>query len=170
MQDTIILIDKLIDDHTQILQHLKESERIVHDVSAVDKLEISGVNIEPGRLGNKMRSIEELKNNLEIIDKGLELHFEREEKALLTALKNHQDKISVSILSVLLDEHGQIKKRIVRELEYVNELLTEELSREVWEGKAYALRSHVSHTARLIGAHAASEHELLQTVRKKISK
>jgi len=169
MKETIALIDKLIDDHSEVLKHLKQSERIVNDITAVDRLETSGANVEPGRLENKRRHIEELKNVLETIDTGLETHFEHEEKALLTALKKHQDRVSISTLSILLDEHEQIKKRFIRALEYTNELLTEDLSREVWEGKAYGLRSYIRHTARLIEAHAASEHELLQAVRKRIS-
>ena len=169
MNETISLIDKLIDDHSGVMHHLKVSECMIDDISAVNKLETSGAKVEPDRLENKRQRIEELKNTLESIDKGLELHFEREEKSLLTALKKHQDKISISILSVLIGEHEQIKQRIIRALEYIDELLTEQLSREVWEGKAHGLRSYIRHTARLIEAHAESENNLLKMVRKKIS-
>ena len=71
-------------------------------------------------------------------------------------------------MRVLLGEHQELKSRIARSKEGAAELAVEGLSRDVWEGKAYGMRAYIYHTRKLLEAHAQSEQELFQALRKEL--
>jgi uncharacterized protein YlaN (UPF0358 family) len=75
-----------------------------------------------------------------------------------------------SALHILLREHEEIRNRIAKLKKDAAELATGELSREVWEGKVWGIRSYIDHTRKLIEAHAKSEMELLQTLRSRLQR
>ena len=165
MTETLSLIDQTLKEHEEIMLGVEASESIANDLTAMAELDRPLESFVPGRPGDQRRSLNDLQESLERVDKVLQGHFDREEKALLTAFEKRPDKMLASAFSALLHEHKELRDRIARSRENASELATGGLSRDVWEGKAYGLRAYMRHTRKLIEAHADSEWELLQRLR-----
>jgi len=165
MKEALALIDQIIEEHKQIIQEGQTIERVVSDLEAGLKLGKAKDDFLPGGLGDQRRYLQNLQELLETISQGLLAHFEREEKGLLAAFEKHGGQMLAAALRSLLLEHQELKKRIAKSLEDVDGLTVEGLSREVWEGRAWGIRTYISHTLKLLGAHAQSEHELLLKLR-----
>ena len=71
-------------------------------------------------------------------------------------------------LRILLLEHEELRGRIAESRAEVAELASERLSREVQEGKAWGMRVYISHTHKLLEAHALSEQELFHKLRSEL--
>ena len=168
MKEPLALIDAIIEEHKQIREDIETSEHIADDLGAVLELGIAAGGFEPATLDRKRRSVQGLQQSLEKVDKELKAHFEREEGALLTAFEDCGGRTFASALRALLGEHQELNDRIAKSKQDAAELAVGELSREVWEGKAYGMRTYISHTRKLLEAHAQSEVELLQTLRKEL--
>ena len=170
MEETLALVNRIIKDHEQIIIGIQTSEEIANDVVAILELERPLESFVPGRLDDQRQSLRDLQQSLERVDKMLQEHFGREEKSLLSALEKRRNKTLASAFSSLLDEHKELTARLAKLKEDVAELVTEGLSRSLWEGKAYGMRAYIRHTQRLIEAHAETEQSLLQTVRKELER
>jgi len=168
MEGIFALIDAIIEEHKQIREGIETSENIANDLGAILELGRATGDFEPATLDRKRRGLEGLQQSLEKVDKGLQAHFDREERALLTAFEDYGGRTFASALRALLVEHPELKNRIAKSKQDAAELAVGELSREVWEGKAYGMRVYISHTRKLLEAHAQSEQELLQTLRKEL--
>lgn len=168
MEEVLALIDAIIKEHRQIMEDIVTSENIADDLGAILELGRATDVFEPATLDRRRRSLQGLQQSLEKVDKELQAHFGREEKALLTAFENYGGRTFASALRALLVEHGELKDRIAKSKQDAAELAVEELSRGVWEGRAYGVRVHIGHTRKLLEAHAQSEQELLQTLRKEL--
>ena len=68
-------------------------------------------------------------------------------------------------LNSLLLEHEDLRNRLVHAKEHVTELISGGLARHQWEASANDMRAHLSHTRKLLEAHAAIEHELFVSMR-----
>jgi len=168
MERTLALIDAIIEEHKQIREDIEASEYIADDLGAVSELGRAAGGFEPATLDRKKHSVQGLQQSLEKVDKELKAHFEREEGALLAVFEDYGGRTFASALRALLGEHQELKERIAKSKQEAAELAAGELSREVWEGKAYGMRTYISHTRKLLEAHAQSEVELLQTLRKEL--
>ena len=168
MEGTLALIDAIIEEHKQIKGDMETSEHIADDLGAVSELGRAAGSFEPVTLDRRRRSVQGLRQSLEKVDKELKAHFEREERVLLTAFEDYGSRTFASALRVLLGEHEELNNRIAKSKQDAAELAAGGLSGEVWEGKAYGMRVYISHTRKLLEAHAQSELELLQTLRKEI--
>ena len=165
MEDALALIDQLIQEHKQILQRLQATEQVANDVGAILQLDRAKEEFVPGRFSDQKQGLQGLQDSLEAIDKGLQTHFDREEKGLLTVLEQHKGEMLASGLRILFLEHQELKDRIAESKKEVAELVATGLSREVREGKAWGVRVYISHTRKLIEAHAQSEQELFHKLR-----
>ena len=170
MEGTLALMDAIIKEHKQIREDVETTEHIADDLGAILELDRAVGDFEPATLDHKRRSLQGLQQSLEKVDKELRAHFEREEGALLTAFEDYGGRTFASALRALLVEHQELKNRIAKSKQDAAELAVGELSREVWQGKAYGMRVYISHTRKLLEAHAQSELKLLQTARKEIEK
>jgi len=170
VKEVLALIDKIIEEHKQITQEARTVEQVVSDLEAGLKLGRAKEDFLPGRLDDQRRYLQNLQESLETISQGLQIHFEREEKGLLAAFERHGGQMLASALRILLLEHQELKNRIAKSRKDVAELAVEGLSREVWEGRAWGMRTYINHTLKLLGAHAQSEHELLLTLRSALEK
>ena len=164
MKEAHALINQIIEEHKQIIQEGQTIERVVTDLEAGLKLGKAKEDFLPGGLDHQRRYLQNLQESLETISHGLQAHFEREEKGLLVAFERHGGQMLASTLRILLLEHQELNNRIAKSME------VEGLSREVWEGKAWGMRTYISHTLKLLGAHAQSEHELLLKLRSALGK
>ena len=170
MEGTLALMDAIIQEHKQIREDIETTEYIADDLGAILELDRATGDFEPATLDHKRRSLQGLQQSLEKVDKELQAHFEREEGALLTAFEDCGGRTFASALRALLVEHQELKNRIAKSKQDAAELAVGGLSREVWQGKAYGMRVYISHTRKLLEAHAQSELKLLQTARKEIEK
>lgn len=168
MEGIFALFDAIIEEHKQIRESIETSEHIANDLGAILELGRAIGDFEPATLDRERHGLESLQRSLEKVDKGLQAHFDREEGALLTAFEDCGGRTFASALRALLVEHQELKNRIAKSKQDAAELAVGELSREVWEGKAYGMRVYISHTRKLMEAHAQSEQELLQTLRKEL--
>ena len=165
MEETLALIDQLIEEHKQILQRFQTAEQVANDAVAVLELGKAEEDFVPGRFSDQRQGLQNLQESLEAIEKGLQRHFAREETRLLTVFEQHRGGMLASGLRVLLLEHQEIKDRIAESKKEVAELASGDLSRELREGKAWGVRVYLSHTRKLIQAHAQSEQELFYKLR-----
>ena len=165
MTEILSLIDQLIEEHKQILQNIQTAQKVANDTVAILELEQTKEDFVPGRFNDQKQGLQNLQDSLETIDKGLQEHFSREETGLLTAFEKYGGGILASALRVLLLEHQEIKDRIAKSKKEVAELASGDLSREVREGGAWGVRVYLSHTRKLIQAHAQSEQELFYKLR-----
>ena len=165
MKEALTLIDQLIEEHKVILQRAQTVERIVNDLDAISEMHKAKEDFVPGRLGDQKQGLQSLQESLKTIDNGLQAHFDREERGLLTVFEEHGGGMLAAALHILLLEHKEIKDRIAESKEEVDELASGKLSREVGEGKAWGMRVYISHTLKLLGVHTESEEELFQKLR-----
>jgi len=161
MENVIALIDRIIEEHKTIMQRVQTLEQVANDAQAMLGLEKAKEAFMPGRLEEK-QSLQKLQELLETIDQGLQAHFNREETALLTAFEKHGDKKLVSALRSLLLEHEDLRNRFSHSREHMAELISGEPSRHMWGASTHDMRAHISHTRKLLEAHARTELELLR--------
>ena len=167
MEDTIDLIDKIIEEHKIIKKRAQALEQAANDVGAIAGLDKAKEAFMPGRFEQK-QELQKLQELLEIIDKGLQAHFNHEETGLLSAFEKHGDRKLVSALHSLLLEHEDLRHRFAHARNQVAELTKGGLSRQVWEANAHDMRAHISHTRKLLEAHAEIEQELFRTLRSEL--
>ena len=170
MEEGLALIDQLIEEHKQILQRFQTAEQAANDAVAILELDKAKEDFVPGRFGDQRQGLQNLQESLEAIEKGLQRHFDREETGLLTVFEQHRGGMLASGLRVLLLEHQEIKDRVAESKKEVAELASGDLSREVREGKAWGVRVYLSHTRKLIQAHAQSEQELFYKLQTELMK
>ena len=161
MEDLLALVDEAIEEHQKVLRCALDSQAIADDVCASLWLEQAKEHVVPGRLEDQRHGLRKLQDSLESLEKRLEKHFQREEKALLAAFNRHGNKVLASALHALLVEHGELRQRITRLKKDIAELLSKRFSRHIWQGKVWGVRAYIHHTAKLLDAHAESEQELL---------
>ena len=163
------LINQTIKEHEQIMNGFQSSEGMVNDVAAMVELDKPVEKFVAGRLEDTKKHLQDLHKSLETLDAGLAKHFDKEETAVLKVFEKGSQSLA-SAFSILLEEHDELRKRIAQSEQIADELLSASSSREVWEGKAYGLRTHIRHTRKLIEAHATSEEELFRALRKHLQK
>ena len=92
-------------------------------------------------------------------------YFDREERGLLGAFEQSGKRMFASALHGLLLEHTELRSRLSKAKQEIGELKSSGLSRDVWEGKAWAVRVYITHTRRLLEDHAHAEYALLWKAR-----
>ena len=162
MKEALALIDQIIDDHKHIMLGMQNSENAANDVAALFELykPVEGGTQETS--ADYRQNMGELQSSLDKVEELLLNHFSREEKLLTMAVeKGHKSAIS-SALSLLMDEHVEIKSRIQREKQDISEIVTGGLPDNEVKGKSCIIRAYLRHTMKLIEAHAQTEEELLR--------
>jgi iron-sulfur cluster repair protein YtfE (RIC family) len=161
------LIEQIIEEHKTIRQRLQSMEEVANDTEALRGFEKAQEGFMPGRFDQKLGlgRLEELVN---LVDQGLQTHFDREETALLAAFEEQGDRELASAFHSLLLEHRDLRNRLAHTRDHISQLTGGELPRHHWEATAYDMRAHISHTRRLLEAHAEVEQELLQSLRRRL--
>ena len=164
MKRTLALIEQVIEEHMTILQRL---DQVVNDAEALRSFEKAKEVFMPGRLDQKV-GLDKLEELVNLVDQGLQAHFDREETAVLAAFEEQGDKELASDFHSLLLEHKDLRNRLTHTKNHVAQLTTGELSRSHWEATAHDMRAHISHTRKLLEAHAGVEQELLLSLRRSL--
>ena len=167
MEEVLALIEKIIEEHKIINIRAQDLELVANDATMLVGLDQAKQDFMPGQL-NQGAELKKLAESLEKLETGLRMHFEREEKALLTAVEEYADRSLVSTLHYLLREHNGIKKRFAHSDKDVAELMGGGLSRNVWEANAHDMRAHINHTRKLLEIHAQEEEKMLAALRKQL--
>jgi len=169
MEKDVALIEAIIEEHKTIMQGVQNLEQIAGDTEAVASLEEAKEAFMPGRFGQEP-GLQKLQEALETIAQGLQAHFSREETALLSVFKKHGNKELIESLRSLLLEHEDLRNRVAHSQKHVDELIGGGLSRHRWEASAHDMRAHISHTRKLLGAHAGIEWDLFHKLRDELMK
>jgi len=169
MDEVIALIDEIIEEHKIIFQRLQSLEQVATDAEAVAGLEKAKDAFMPGRFEQE-QGLQKLQELLETVNQGLQGHFSREETGLVAAFEKYGDKELASALHSLLLEHEDLRNRFALSREHVTELISGGLSRHRWEASAHDMRAHISHTRKLLEAHAEIEQEILRKIRTELMK
>ena len=166
MDELLSLIDRIIEEHTQIKGIIQEYGKAIGDLAGSTRLEDAREGFVPGRLGGLEQGAADLERNLASIVDGLEQHFLREEGALLKAFEQHGLAKLASLLHALLDEHGVLRKQFADMRAHAAELATVQSSRNLWEPRAWAIRAEIARVGRELEAHALREEALFQDAKK----
>jgi iron-sulfur cluster repair protein YtfE (RIC family) len=169
MEETLALIEKIVGEHKSIMQGVRSLEQAASDAEAIVGLEKAKETFMPGRLEQE-QGLKKLQASLEAIDQGLRAHFNREETGLMNVFEKHGNKELASALRSLLLEHEDLRNRLAHAKKHVAELMSGGLSRHLWEASAHDMRAHISHTRKLLEAHAEIEQELFHKLRTELTK
>jgi iron-sulfur cluster repair protein YtfE (RIC family) len=169
MNETLQLIDQLIAEHKVIKEKTESLEKTANDASLLTDLAKARDTFVPGQ-PNQSPSLQKLNEMLESIDAWLKKHFEREETALLPALRKLDNQELLMSLEALLFEHTDLRDRMFHSRNRVTELLSGQLAANIWEATAKDIRVHLSHTWKLLVTHAGNENRYFNDLRKKLKK
>jgi len=169
MEETLALIEKIVEEHKSIMQGVRSLEQAASDAEAIVGLEKAKETFMPGRLEQE-QGLKKLQTSLEAIDQGLRAHFNREETGLMNVFEKHGNRELASALRSLLLEHEDLRNRLAHAKKHVAELVSGGLSRHLWEASAHDMRAHISHTRKLLEAHAEIEQELFHKLRTELMK
>lgn len=162
------IISKIIEEHKVILQHAAELEQVANDAEALMTLDKAMRVYMPGRL-DQSQGFKKLQDLHVKLEEQLITHFNSEETQLFAAFQKHGDDKLLDSIRTLLIEHKDIRSRLDQEKKHMADLNTQQLSRHVWEATANDIRAHMTHTRKLLEAHAEIEQELLHMLRKEIT-
>lgn len=165
---TLELIDQLIAEHKIMDERTASIEKAANDATLLADLKEAKDTFVPGRF-DQGSSLLKLEESLLAIDSWLDKHFNREETVLLEAVERHGDQKLVKSLNSLLVEHTDLRDRMAHSKEHVAELLSGGLARHRWDASANDMRAHLSHTRKLLAAHAAMENELFGEIRQHLA-
>lgn len=167
MKRTLALIEQVIEEHKTIFQRLQALEEVANDAEAIRGFEKARESFMPGRLDQKaeLSKLEELVN---LVAQGLQAHFDREERAVLAAFEEQGDRELTTAFHSLLLEHKDLRSRLTQAKNHVSQLTGGELSRHHWEATAHDMRAHITHTRKLLEAHAEVEQELFLSLRQRL--
>jgi len=168
MEEALTLIEKILQEHKVIMQRAHTLEQTANDAEAISGLDKAKDIFMPGRFEQE-QGLQKLQELLETINQGLQAHFNREETALLAAVEKYGDRELVSTLRSVFLEHKDLRDRLAHSMKHVTELRSGGLSRHLWEASAHDMRAHISHTRKLLEAHAEIEQELLHELRNQLA-
>ncbi len=169
MNEALSLIDQIIDEHKHIMLGMQTTENAANDVAALFELYKPVEGSAPQTPSDYRQHMSELQSSLNKVEELLLHHFAHEEKLLKIASEKGPESTITSALKVLMDEHGEIKRRIQREKKDIAEIIAGGLSDNEVGGKSFMVRAYLRHTMTLIEAHAHTEEELLQALREELT-
>ena len=169
MTDTIVIIDQIIEEHKVLLAQANQFEKITNDAGAMKALTRSKEIFMPGRIDQvqSLKKFEELRNT---IQEGLNAHFNREETYLLDAILENGDQDVITAFKNLFSEHTAFRASLSELKAESDELINGQISRSLWETKAYDMRAHVTEMNKNLEKHARNETKLLGDLRKELIK
>jgi iron-sulfur cluster repair protein YtfE (RIC family) len=167
MEDALAIIERIIAEHRTISQRFSNLERVANDAEAMMGFESAKEAFMPGRL-NQKKGLSQLQETLNTIEAGLHMHFHFEELYLPPVIDQHGDEELKSSLRALFLEHVDLRGRLAHSKKHAAELVEGDMARHRWEANAHDMRTYISHTRKLMLAHAEIEQELLHDIKKRL--
>jgi len=169
MRKELALIQRIIEEHKVIKKGMQALEQKANDAEALMGLEQAKEAFMPGRLEPK-KGLQMLQESLGAIEKGLQKHFDFEETGLPSVVGRYGDEEVKASLNSLFLEHKDLRSRMAHSKKHIADLVSGNLSRQLWEASAHDMRAHISHTRKLLEAHAEIEQELLHQLQDQLQK
>ena len=169
MDNTLQLIEELIEEHKGVPEKTRSLEKAANDVRLLSGLKDAGDTIVRGELLQD-GDLKELAQIVNIIASWLEAHFTREETVLRPAVINYGNNRFVSALDSLLFEHAELRDRLVHARMHIAELLGGSLDQERRDASIRDLKVHLEHSRKLLETHAAKENHFLAEIRQHLKK
>lgn len=169
MEDDLAIIERVIAEHKTIRQRFQNLEKVANDAEAMAGFEEAKEAFMPGRLDQK-QGLRSLEDTLNVIEDGLQNHFHFEEISLPGVVDHCGDEENKSSLRSILLEHADLRNRVAHSKKHVAELAAGDMARHRWEASAHDMRTYISHTRKLLEAHAEIEQELLHELRNRLQK
>ena len=163
--NAVELIDQLIAEHKIIDERAGNLEEAASDAALLGELSGARETFVPGRL-DQQKGLDRLEEMLRTITPWLYKHFEREETILLGMVRDLDDGRLLSSLNSLLLEHADLRNRMAQIDEHIKELKSGGLGRHRWDASANDMRAHLTHTRKLLAAHAGMENDLFAELRR----
>lgn len=167
MENTLALIDQIIEEHRQIFHDFQTLEKETNDLSAIARLQSEDTRsyFVPSGLSDEGKGLEQWRKAIKTMEAGLDRHFKREETALMAAVEQQGDKELESGFRALLDEHGDLRAQVAKMRQDAADMTSAGPRIEVWERDGWGMRVNLEQLKKRIEAHAASEMELLNRFR-----
>ena len=154
MEDSLTMINRLIEQHQAIRGHLKLVGDSISDAEAVASLEATQDDWIPGRPGILAEKQKKLQQMLRSLDEGLKNHFAFEEEALPPLLGE-------LFMRALILDHQQINKEIDEARSTVAATGLEGLSREESLSRESYVQQVANSLCDLVEEHATREETIL---------
>jgi len=169
MNDTLEVIDRLIEEHKAVGEKAGALENAANDARLLSGLKQARDTFVPGDAAQR-ESLQRLNDMLTAIEALLGKHFEREETVLQPAVAKYGGAGVNASLKSLLFEHADLRDRMLHARKRVDELLGSSLDDVRRDASARDLRVHINHTRKLLETHAARENHLLTEFRQHLKK
>jgi len=169
MEDATATIERIIAEHKTIRQRFDNLEKVANDTEAMMGFEEVKTAFMPGRL-NQNKGLQALEDTLKMIEEGLQRHFSFEETSLPSVVERHGNEELKSSLQSIFLEHVDLRNRLAHSRKHAEELVAGGMARHRWEASAHDMRAYISHTRKLLEAHAEIEQELLHALRSRLKK
>jgi len=169
MDDTLRLIDQLIEEHKAVGEKAQSLEKAANDVRLLSDLKQARDTFLEGDIAGRddLKKLEALFNEM---GTWLDKHFKREETVLQPAVRHYGDEKFVASLNSLLFEHTDLRDRLLHCRKRVDELLGGSLDQVRRDASVRDLRVYINHSRRLLETHAARENHFLTEFRKHLKK
>ena len=169
MDDTLQLIDQLIEEHRVVGEKTRSLEKAANDASLLSDLKQAGDTFVRGDIAgpDDLKKLEVIFNET---DAWLNRHFNREETVLRPAVNKYGDGKLVASLNSLLFEHAELRDRMLHSRKRVDELRGGSLDWARRDASVRDLKDHISHSRRLLETHAARENHFLTEFRRYLKK
>lgn len=159
MEDSLSIIDRIIEWHKTIRQHVKLVGDSISDREAVTALQETHPGLIPGRLEILSENYKKIQQAVALLDEGLGNHFDYEEKSLPPVLGD-------LFMRALLLDHEEIRREIGKAKSTLAGIRLEGMSREELLADEKQLRQLIEGMLELVREHAAREEIILEMARK----
>jgi len=159
MPDELAIINRVIEWHQSIREHVKLIGDSVTDREALSSLQKARADWVPGRLDILVEKQKKLTQAMSALDEGLNNHFGWEEEALPPILGQ-------LFMRALVIEHQEIMRRIGLARTSVTTLEIEGLSRDACLVKEAEMQDMISNLSQSIEGHAHREETILEMAQK----
>ena len=159
MLDSLAIINRVIEEHQRIREHVKLVGDSVNDPEALKSLEKARADWIPGRLEAVSEKQKRLQQTLSALGEGLKRHFDFEEEALPPLLGE-------LLMQSLIIDHRAMMKGIDEAKSIAADIKIEGLSRDELLSKEASIQQMVNDICQLVEEHAAREETILEMVKR----
>ena len=159
MLDNLAIINRVIEEHQTIRQHVKLVGDSVSDEEALASLERARADWIPGRPEILSEKQKRLQQTMSALDEGLKNHFAFEEKTLPPLLGE-------LLMRALTLEHQEIKEKLGEAKSIAADTRLGELSRDELLSKESHMQQMVDSICQLVEEHATREEIILTVIQR----
>ncbi len=168
MDNPVVLIDALLEDHANIVRDVEGLESACSDATALTHLSQADKDFSPGRL-DRAEGIKKLQETISKCQAGVAEHFSKEETALLEVFKKSGNDEQMTQFNTLLTQHQGLSDRFAEAKSRVDKLVSGEITGGNWNSAANDLLTYMNKTRKDIEEHASTEHKLFRELRSSIA-